>query len=102
MQFLGPRFQGKYIFWDFIILLDWSHDSWKSEVLFVKIGARVLALWLDTSSEPKRGYFNQNFSNKFISPKYFAVAVSRSELKPTWTFTVMHEKFSPWSNMVLE
>ena len=26
---------------------------------------------------------------------YFAVAVSCAELKPTQTFTVMHEKFSP-------
>ena len=33
---------------------------------------------------------------------YFAVVVSCSELKPTQTFTVMHEKFSPWSHMVLE
>ena len=37
---------GQKIFWDFIILLDSSHDSWKNEVLFVNIGARVLDLWL--------------------------------------------------------
>ena len=33
--------------------MDSSHDSWENEVLFVKIGARVLDLWLDTSSEPE-------------------------------------------------
>ena len=30
-----------------------------------------------------------------FTPEYFAVAVSRSELKPTQTFIVMQEKFSP-------
>ena len=39
--FLGPRPQGQVIFWDFMILLDFSHDSWKNEVLFVKIGVRI-------------------------------------------------------------
>ena len=29
-------------FWDFIILLDSSHDSWENQVLFVKIRTRVL------------------------------------------------------------
>ena len=33
------------IFLDFIILLDLSHYSGENEVLFVKIGARVLNLW---------------------------------------------------------
>ena len=33
----------------FMILLDSFHDSWKNEVLFVKIGAWVLNLWLDTT-----------------------------------------------------
>ena len=51
--FLGPRPQGQVIFWDFMILLDFSHDSWKNEVLFVKIGVRIPDLWLDTSSGPK-------------------------------------------------
>ena len=41
------------IFLDFIILLDLSHYSGENEVLFVKIGARVLDLWLDMSSGPK-------------------------------------------------
>ena len=37
-----------------MILLDWSHDFWENEVLFVKIDARVLDLCTDTSSWPKR------------------------------------------------
>ena len=37
------------IFWDNIILLHSSRDSWESEVLFEKIGARVLEQWLDKS-----------------------------------------------------
>ena len=36
-----------------MILLDLHHDSWENEVMFVKIAARVLDLWLDTFSGPK-------------------------------------------------
>ena len=36
MWFLGPRPQDQVIFWDFIILLHFFHDSGKYEVLFVK------------------------------------------------------------------
>ena len=42
----------------------------------------------------KRGYFNQNFSNKFVTATYLAVAVSCSKLKSTHTFTIICEKFS--------
>ena len=42
----------------------------------------------------KRGHFDQNFSTTLFTPTYITVAVSRSELKPTLTFTVMHIKFS--------
>ena len=42
ISFLGPRPQGQDIFCDSMILLDSSHDSWKNEVLFVKIRAIVL------------------------------------------------------------
>ena len=31
---------------------NWIHHSTENEVLFVKIEARVLELWLDTSSSP--------------------------------------------------
>ena len=48
----------------------------------------------------KRGYFDQNFSNKLLLHT-FAVAVFNSELRPTWTFIVIHQKFSPWSHIVL-
>ena len=49
------------------------------------------------------GYFDQNFPKRFIySYIPLAVAVSRSELKPKQTFTIMHEKFSLCSHMVLE
>ena len=37
-----------------MILLDSSHDSGENVVLFVKIGARVLDLWLNMASGPKR------------------------------------------------
>ena len=37
-----------------------------------------------------------------FTPTYFTVAASHSDFKPTWTFTVMHETFSPRSHMVLE
>ena len=50
MKFLDPRPQAQEIFCDFIILLVSSQDSWENEVLFVKIRARVMDLWLDTSS----------------------------------------------------
>ena len=33
-----------------MILLDLSHDSWEIEVPFVKIGVKVLDLWLDMCS----------------------------------------------------
>ena len=48
-----PQAQVQDIFWDFMIFLDSSHDSWENKVLFVNIGARVLDLWLDMSSGPK-------------------------------------------------
>ena len=53
MQFPGPRPQGQEIFWDFMILLDSSHDSWENDGLFVKIAAMALDIWLDTSFGPK-------------------------------------------------
>ena len=34
-------------------------------------------------------------SLSLFTPTYFAVAASHSEFKPTRTFTVMYEKFSP-------
>ena len=36
-----------------MILLDSSHDSRENEVLFVKVIAIVLDIWLDTSFGPK-------------------------------------------------
>ena len=45
--------QGQEFFWDFMILLDSSHDSWENEILFVKNAARVLDIWLDTFSGSK-------------------------------------------------
>ena len=53
IKFLGPRSQGQDIFSDFIILFDSSHDFWKNDILLVKIRARVMNLWLDTSSGHK-------------------------------------------------
>ena len=42
MWFLGLRPQDQDISWDFITLLHSSHNSGKTEVLFVKIGTRFL------------------------------------------------------------
>ena len=53
MLFLILRPQDQNFFWDFIIFLDSSYDSGKDEVLFVKIEAKVLDLWLDKSFGPK-------------------------------------------------
>ena len=50
---LGHRDPGDSFFKDFIILLDLYYDPEENEVLFVKIGAKVLDLWLDTSSGTK-------------------------------------------------
>ena len=50
---LGHRHQGDSFFKDFIILLDLYYNPGENEVLFVKIGAKVLDLWLDTSSGAK-------------------------------------------------
>ena len=49
-SFYAPEPQDQEFFWDFIIVLDSSRDSWENEVLFVKIGTRDMDLWLDTSS----------------------------------------------------
>ena len=49
MKFVGPGPQSQVFFIYFMILLDFFYDSWEKKVLFVKIQARVLDLWLDTS-----------------------------------------------------
>ena len=48
-----PQTPRSNFFWDFMILLDSSHDSRENEVLFVKVIAIVLDIWLDTSFGPK-------------------------------------------------
>ena len=48
MKFVGPGPQSQVFFIYFMILLDFFYDSWEKKVLFVKIQARVLDLWLDT------------------------------------------------------
>ena len=53
MWFVDPRPQGHSIFLDFMILIDSTYDPGESEVLLVKIGDRVLDLWLDMSFGPK-------------------------------------------------
>ena len=49
----SPQTTNSENFGDFVILLDLSYNSGENELLFVKIGARVLDLLLDTSSGPK-------------------------------------------------
>ena len=53
MQFESARPQGQGIFLDFMILLDSCYDFRENEVLSVKIGAKILELWVDTSSGRK-------------------------------------------------
>ena len=53
MWFLGPRPKDQDIFGDFIILFHSSRDSGKNGVLFLKVGAKVLELWLDMFSGHK-------------------------------------------------
>ena len=52
-SFHAPDPKPKAIFQNFMILPDSSYDFGENEVLFVKIGARVLDIWLDTSFGPK-------------------------------------------------
>ena len=47
-----PQTPSSDSFWDFIVLLDSSHDFWENKLLFLKVETRVLELWLDTSSGP--------------------------------------------------
>ena len=44
---------------------------------------------------PSNEAISIKISLSLFTPTYFAVAASHSEFKPTRTFTVMHEKFSP-------
>ena len=48
----SPQTPNSENFGDFVILLDFSYNSGENELLFVKIGARVLDLWLDMSFGP--------------------------------------------------
>ena len=44
---------------------------------------------------PSNEAISIKISLSLFTPTYFAVAAFHSEFKPTRTFTVMHEKFSP-------
>ena len=44
---------------------------------------------------PSNKAISIKISLSLFTPTYFAVAAFHSEFKPTQTFTVMHEKFSP-------
>ena len=52
-SFCIPEPKVKNVFWDFMILVDSSHDFWENDTLFEKIAAMVLDIWLDTSSGHK-------------------------------------------------
>ena len=52
-SFCIPEPKVKNVFWDFMILVDSSHDFWGNDTLFEKIAAMVLDIWLDTSSGHK-------------------------------------------------
>ena len=52
-----------------------------------------------TYLEMRLNYFNQNFPNKFI---YSYILCSGCFSFWTLTISVMHEKFCPWSHMVLK
>ena len=61
-----------------MILLDLCYDSGENEVLFVKVGARVLDIWLDKSLVPHA-----------LGPKYHKV-VFRPQ---TASVTALRSKF---------
>ena len=44
---------------------------------------------------PSNEAISIKISLSLFTPTYFAVAAFHSEFKPTQTFTLMHEKFSP-------
>ena len=44
---------------------------------------------------PSNKAISMKISLSLFTPTYFAVAAFHSEFKPTQTFTVIHEKFSP-------
>ena len=77
-----------FFFWDFIILLDCSHNSWENEVLLVKIGTKVLDLWLD----------------KFCGPNWLKCSSQAPVLKVKffWEFmSLLDLPHDSWENEVL-
>ena len=73
-------------FWDFIILLDSSYNSWENEVFFVKVEAKVLDFWLDMSSGinnwPKCTFYVPDLKvKKFFQISWFY-----------WIYFIIHEK----------
>ena len=66
-------------------LLDLSHHFWKSEVLFVNIGAGVLDLWLDMSSGPKWPKFSSYAQDPKVK-SFFEI------LKFYWIYPMILEK----------
>ena len=73
-------------FWDFIILLDSSYNSWENEVFFVKVEAKVLDFWLDMSSGinkwPKCTFYVPDPKvKKFFQISWFY-----------WIYFIIHEK----------
>ena len=70
---LASRLQVQEIFQDLIVLFDSTYDSGENEVLFMKIGTRVLDLWLDISSGPR-----------------CLNAVSRPQTLRSWNFLRFH------------
>ena len=104
MYFLGPKPQGHKIFWKFIILLDLYNDSWKNEVLFVKIGARVPDLWLNTFFGPKLPYdmMMNCFCGMVDRWKMFSIIFSRDHCQrssPSWISDTQRAGFKPAQNL---
>ena len=84
-------FRCKVYFVNYIIpVLNWFNMNWSGTIKrrFCEMSYRALSIKISQKT--------------LFTTTYFAVAVSCAELKPTQTFTVMHEKFSPLSYMFLK
>ena len=87
-----PQTPRSIFFWDFMILLDSYHDSWENEVMFVKIAARVLDLWLDTFSGPKWPKFSFWVLNSDVKNFFWDFMILLDSSRDSWENEVLFVK----------
>ena len=75
-----------------MILLDLHHDSWENEVMFVKIAARVLDLWLDTFSGPKWPKFSFWVLNSDVKNFFWDFMILLDSSRDSWENEVLFVK----------